>query len=124
MFVLASTLDTQGARNYIPLFDRGTTERYEAAGLVEISSALKKWNLLLRHDFGSLPLGCDVLLRMLLKVPKEMEQNSGTVFLGDLMERFASEEESKRLEKAMSGLQGKAERHHRWRVWRTSILLC
>lgn len=122
-FLLASTLDTQGARNYIPLFDTGTINKYQEAGLLEVASALTKWNRALAYNFGSIPLGCDVLLRVLLKVPLGIEK-SGGVFLGDIMERFASTEESERLEKAMGGLRGDAERHHRWRVWRTSILLC
>ncbi|KAL2063134.1 hypothetical protein VTL71DRAFT_6206 [Oculimacula yallundae] len=122
-FLAASTLDTQGARNYIPLFDAGTIKKYRTAEINEVASAQTKWNRALSHDFGQIPLGCDVLLRTLLMVPMEIEEASG-IHLRELMNSFCCAEESQRLEKAMKGLHGVAERHHRWRVWRTSILLC
>jgi hypothetical protein len=123
VFVLASTLDTEGSRNYIPNFDGKTIDRYKALGMVEVSFALTKWNKILSHDFGPIPLGCDVLLGLLLKVPSEIEHLGG-IHLAEVMERFAAAEESSRLQKVMDGLTEQVKRHHRWRVWRTSILLC
>ncbi|KAJ9657026.1 hypothetical protein H2198_004626 [Neophaeococcomyces mojaviensis] len=123
VFVLASTLDTQGAKTYIPTFDGKTIDRYNAIGMTRISSALTKWNQILGHDFGLVPPGCDILLRFLFKVPSGIESSSG-VFLSDLMDRFAAAEESRRLEKATRLTQDQLGRALQWRLWRTSILLC
>lgn len=121
--LLSCTLDTQGVKNYIPRFDEDIINAYGQRGTINISMALKKWNQILEHDFGQIPLGCDVILRLLMRVPSELEA-SGGVFLGTIMDQLACVEERRRLEKAHGLSPSDVARHHRWRVWRTSILLC
>ena len=123
MFVLATTLDTQGAKTYIPTFESKTIDRYNAIGMAKVSSALTKWNKILGHNFGFISPGCDVLLGLLFNVPSEIEISAG-VFLSELMGRFADAEESMRLEKAMMLTSCQLGRALQWRLWRTSILLC
>jgi hypothetical protein len=122
-FLLSCTLDTQGVKNYIPAFDHNTVDEYARRGMLDISNALTKWNKILGHDFHPVPLGCDVILSLLIRVPSELE-TIGIVALGGVMERLAALEEQLRLQKASKMSPTDLARHHRWRVWRTSILLC
>ncbi|KAK5051865.1 hypothetical protein LTR84_002668 [Exophiala bonariae] len=122
-FVLATTLDTQGAKNYIPTFESATIKKYQSVGMTKVSVALLKWNKVLTHDYGVVPPGLDTLLAILSMIPNELEA-SGGVNLSELMSSFSTLEQRKRLEKALVYTRAQAERSLRFRVWCTSILLC